>query len=126
MRMFLIDVNKGTAEPVDVEPKLQEYYKLLDCDTIDITERAINGVMYDIIVDDEGLFKNPAIPSAFNESNKKPALVGNLLICLHDSNGDEVGLEEKDVENIKTKLITVTNCEDKKTWIGVFADIPNY
>lgn len=108
MKMFLIDVENGSAGSVDIEPSLEKYYELLKCDCIDIAERQIGGVYYDFIVDDEGLFKEKPIASVFDTS-KKPMLVGNVLICLHDGEGNEVGLEDKDIKLIEGSLLYCKN-----------------
>lgn len=105
-RMFLIDVKNDSVAPVMIESEnaLEQYYKLLDCEIIDIAERKIGDKYYDIICDDEGLLKGDAIPSAINK-DKEPMLVGNLLICnLADEEGEEVGLEPEDLVNITEHL----------------------
>lgn len=103
MKAYLVDVYNETAGAVEVEPTLESYYKLLDCDLIDIVSRAIGGVYYDIVCDDEGLFHDPQKISAINDMGE-PMLVGNLLICLNDGEGELVGLEDQDVFHI-TKCI---------------------
>lgn len=115
MKMFFIDVENAYAEcVVDVEPTLETYYKMLNCNTIDITERCVGGVYYDFICDDEGLFVENNCVSAFN-SNKEPMLVGNLLICLHNGEGEEVGLTDLDCKLLKQHLQHVVR-NDGKHW----------
>lgn len=66
------------------EEKLDDYYKLLDCNCIDIVDRRIGDRSFSIVCDDEGLCKeNPTI-SAVNK-NGKPMLVGNLFICKNNA-----------------------------------------
>lgn len=116
--MFLIDVKNGTANAVDVEPTLSTYYEMLDCTTIDIVERSVGGVYYDFICDDEGLFVENPKCTAFT-SDREPMLVGNLLICLHDGEGNEVGLDDKDVVNITQYLqsvIRTDNNDNTEKW----------
>lgn len=87
------------VEVVQFEPKLEWYYKHLECQYIDIAEREIGGVIYDIICDDEGLLVENPIPTACDH-NGRPMLFGNLLICHHDDEGNETGLTEEEAENI--------------------------
>lgn len=106
-RMLLIDVKNDRVSPVVIESEnaLEQYYKLLDCDLIDITERKIGGKYYDIICDDEGLLKDNAIPSAIDK-DQKPMLVGNLLICnIADEEGNEVELKAEDIVLITDNLM---------------------
>lgn len=94
---YLIDVNNRSARRVEITPSLSDYYEYLDCDCIDITARAIGGRYFDIIVDDEDLLKRNPIPSAF-DADGHPALVGNLLVVNHNSEGEETSLTESDIE----------------------------
>ena len=56
---------------------LQDYYRLIGCDCIEITNREIRGKRYDIICDDEGLLKAEPQVSAVN-GRGEAMLVGNL------------------------------------------------
>ena len=53
MKALLIDVQRDTVEYVEPQG-LADFYRLIDCDLIDITCREINGRRYDIICDDCG------------------------------------------------------------------------
>lgn len=82
---ILIDVSgeRGTVKETDVnEGDLDEFYKILDCYTIDIVQRTINGKVFDIVCDDEALLKDDPTPSAVRKDGKI-MLVGNLFICNH-------------------------------------------
>lgn len=96
MRAFLIDQKERVAKGIDIIPELDEFYEALNCDTIDIVVRKVDGLEFDIVCDDEGLFKGPAIPSAYTAQGN-PALVGNLLFCHHNSDGELTELSEDDV-----------------------------
>lgn len=117
--MFLIDVKNNSfgVENIDTKDVLQQYYKLLDCDLIDIATRRIGDKVFDIICDDEGLLKENAIPSAVNKAGEVQ-LVGNLLICnIADNEGNEVGLDADDVMYIYKNLMKATiviNDEEKE------------
>ena len=82
---ILIDVSgdRGTVKEVDVnENDLESFYKILDCSTIDIVQRMINGKAFDIVCDDEALLKYDPTPSAVRKDGKV-MLFGNLFICNH-------------------------------------------
>ena len=96
---MLIDVQNETAKVVEVEKKLESYYDILKCDTIDIVERKIGGQLFDIVADDEGLFNQPKI-SAINDMGE-PMLVGNLFIVNYDGKGDITSLEENDIQHLQ-------------------------
>ena len=100
---YLIDP-MGRAEPCTIPDSLEGYYKLLNCDTIDIVSRKIGCKYYDIVCDDEGLFKDQVKVSAV-DGNGQAMLVGKLFICKHDGHGNEVGLDDDDILNIESCLI---------------------
>lgn len=103
MQMFLVDVVNGKAGAIEVEPKLENYYNLLNCNTIDITSRQLDGTYFDIICDDEGLLCDSPIASAI-DGKRGGQLVGNLLFCHHNGDGDETGLTPEDVKLIENHL----------------------
>lgn len=104
MRMFLLDTEKQEAREVDISADLETYYKILNCNLVTVTERKINGVYYDVIADDEGLFKEKPIISAITEEGKA-ALVGNLLIQRYNAEkGSAEELTPEDIENIKQRI----------------------
>lgn len=95
----VLEINRAIA--------LNEYYKYLECDTIDIQERYINGKVYDFIFDDEylinGKAKEPVNMVAFGilDDKLQELIFGKLIICnIADENGEEVSLEDEDLENI--------------------------
>jgi len=100
---YLIDP-MGTAGTCEIPHNLDGYYKLLDCQTIDIVSRKIGGKYYDIVCDDEGLFKDQVKVSAVDGSGQA-MLVGKLFICKHDGHGNKVGLDDDDILNIESCLI---------------------
>ena len=87
MKTVLLDVSAGIAKVVDVEPKLEAYYKLLHCRCIDIVERRIGGRWFDVMCDDEGLLQSEPIVSAFDYLGRA-RLVGSLMFFHHDDEGN--------------------------------------
>ena len=97
---ILIDVLNEQVKVVTIEDELAEFYKILDCHTIDIVRRKIGNKWYTIVCDDEGLIRdNPKI-SAINNLGKI-ALVGNLFICNDKQDDDGTDLDDLSAEDIK-------------------------
>ena len=102
MRAFLVDVENGTAGEVQAAG-LDDYYRLLNCRLVAIPSFLIGGKEYDVIADDEGLYREGgAKVSAICRG--KPALVGNLLILNQGANGEEAPLCDLDCERIRQRL----------------------
>ena len=57
MKVLVIDTEKTKPDIVDIPGGLDEWCRLLKCSVIDIATRTIAGKPYDLIIDDEGLFK---------------------------------------------------------------------
>lgn len=99
----LLDIENDKVEVVEFEPKLENYYSMLHCTTIDIACRKIGrkGRAFDIVCDDEGLYKQDNKISAINNLGKV-MLVGSLLIVgLADEEGNETSLNDEDAEYVK-------------------------
>ena len=110
-KMLLLDVEKQELREVNAN-NLEDYYKLLNCRCIDIVNRPIISLNdkiehFDIICDDEGLLKENNLVSAVDFRNRKIALVGNLLICDFDREGNEKSLSKEQIEFIKDAVVQV-------------------
>mgnify|MGYP000912060792 CR=1 FL=1 len=114
--MIKVGVFTGLYPAIDfleIDDKLETYYHLIKCDTIDITQ--ILGC--DVIVDDEGLLKDKArITYALtNGSRIKRSLVGVLIFAGHDDEGNTVSLDEYQIKTLKeTKITRIT--DGFETW----------
>jgi len=117
LSMLLWDTKKQDFQDIKIESNntLQKLYKYLDCKTIDITSRSINNIYYDIIVDDEGLLKNDHIVSYFE--NNQPQLVGNLIFSKANDQGENIGLTNKDINNLKENLKMIYYANDENDFI---------
>lgn len=82
--------------------QLNEIYKILNINTIDITDIKIGRNWYSAIVDDEGLLKNEVFYSLWRD--EEPILAGNILLTKHDQEGNNIGLEDYDFEVIENNL----------------------
>lgn len=100
---FLIDVWNGEAKVVEFEDKLENIYKMLNVEIIDVTERKIENHVYDVVCDDEGLFKEKRIASAY-DSKGEPVLVGSLLLVNHDDEGNFASLTDEQVIELRGKV----------------------
>lgn len=99
---MLIDVQNETARVVEVEDKLDSYHELLQCERIDIVERKVGRRTYSIVVDDEGLFRQPKI-SAISDLGDV-MLVGNLLIVRRDGE-NLASITNDDIKYLKGRII---------------------
>ena len=102
MQLLCLDVYKNEIRLCDCNG-LEDFYEQLDCSTIDIVRRKIGDKVYDIICDDEGLFRDDARVSAITEDGE-PALVGNLLFSNH-SGAETTALTPNDITNIANHIL---------------------
>jgi len=104
LKMLYLNGDSATFE--SVEPTLENYYNLLNCDCIDITCIRFGGKRYDVICDDEGLLKTPSHFSIISKEGY-PMIAGNALICL-SQDGQEKGLSKDDVVRLSLSLAWTT------------------
>lgn len=95
----LIDVVNDSAKAIEVEKDLETYYKILNCSCIDIVDRKIGKKEFNIICDDEGLFKKPQKISAINNLGE-PQLVGNLFVVKFDGKEDVTSLDDSECKYV--------------------------
>lgn len=106
MKAVLIDIvsEVNDIKVVDIEePKLKSYYKHLQCDLIDIVGEVEIGPRmkrYDLIVDDEGLLKENPKMSAICMNNSDMSLFGNVLVTKHNGKGEQITLDERDIQDV--------------------------
>lgn len=103
----LLDIENNEAKIVEFESKLQNYYDMLHCDTIDIVSRSLgynrSHKRFDIVCDDEGLYKEGNKISAI--SNLGSAMfVGSLLVVNRDENGETASLTDKECKFVLDKI----------------------
>ena len=120
MKMVQIIPNTRTWKIVDItendHERLHQYYELLNCRLIDITNQKIGDKNYDIIFAEEFLDNDVKFPSAVNEEGD-PVLCGSLLICNYDyeiDDGSESGLSQFDVINISNNLAYYHTLDGRK------------
>lgn len=110
MKCFLLKTD-NTCKVVNMEFTLENYYKHLDCNCIDIAERKIGNKFYDVICDDEGLLvDNPKVCCIAGDSDYN--IYGNIIICNGDDNGNEQPLTEDDIANIMQNMAMIRTKSD--------------
>lgn len=102
---IFIDVKNENWTVLEIEKGLQSYYELIECDYVDIVSRKIGKKYFDIICDDEGLYRQPKISAI--DTMGQPMLVGNLFIVNYDGNGDNASLSDDDIAHVKKYIDVV-------------------
>ena len=115
----LVDVNAGTVKEATIEANLDSYYKALDCTCIDIVVRKLGPYRFDIICDDEGLFRDNARVSATDPVGQ-PMLVGNLFFCHHDDEGNLTSLHPDEVTFILSRVIRLKELGTRNFWKAIY------
>ena len=105
-KVYLIDVYARESRAMEIPDELDEFYKLIHCDTIDIVRRNINGKPYNIICDDNGLFAEDPKISAIN-GNLEAMLVGNLLVTQYDAEGEMVSLNDDAIRWLENNTVVL-------------------
>lgn len=109
MRMLLLDVHNNAVKLVEANG-LEDYYKYIGCDVIDIVRRKIGDLTVEIVCDDEGLLvEHPKVSGI--DVFCQPFLYGNLLVAggkVIDGNLTELTDEQIDylkqyITEVKTK-----------------------
>lgn len=112
---ILIDVNKGTSEVKELDGSLQDYYKAINCDCIDIRTRWIDNEEFSFVIDDNGLLidEDKIIPSTVSRKYNEVEFVGNTFICRRNG-PDLVSLKESDIKLINSHIIDIVDFADIK------------
>lgn len=97
---ILVDVSKRSISVLEIEDTLEQYYKILNCNCIDIVPRRIGSILCRVICDDEGRLKENQIVSAINV-DVNIEFVGNIFIVGYDVIGGELtSLEDEFIDYI--------------------------
>lgn len=107
---ILIDVVNETAKVTTIDKCLDAYYRILNCDCIDIVRRRIGANKrraahyYEIVCDDEALLKEDPKISAIDDLGR-PMLCGNLFITKFDGVDDIASLEPADILRLREFIL---------------------
>jgi len=94
MRAYYLNSKTDEHGPIEVEPSLNEYHRLIGCDCITVVTREVSGHPFDIVLDDDGLLKPNRVSAISVEADvfgTQEKLVGNLLIFGVDPDNYEHG-----------------------------------
>ncbi len=101
MYILTIEINKDRTalethiRNIDDTDKLDEYYRYLGCQCIDMATIDVGGHAYDVICDDEALLRQPLIPSLY--ISEEQVFFGSLAFVKDDEEGESVGLDREDL-----------------------------
>ena len=108
MKMLLLDVVNKDVRMVEANT-LDDYYRLIGCDYVDIIHRRIGDVEVEIVLDDEGLLVENPKPSGISVDGSI-MLWGNLLIASGrvTDDGELTELTEAEIDEIIGNVATIT------------------
>jgi Domain of unknown function (DUF3846) len=92
---ILIDPFAKTVTMVEVVHDLSAYYKLLDCDLVDVIRLTPH---VDLWIDDEGLLKEPPNQAYFYLGDYPSPIAGRALLLGHDKEGNSRSLRTTEEE----------------------------
>ncbi|EGQ1387219.1 DUF3846 domain-containing protein [Staphylococcus aureus] len=86
---------------------LKLFYQIIGCDIVEMVYLD-HGIT--VVVDEEGLLKNPIDINVIKEKKSKQTMqmTGNMIFIAIDEYGRTVGLSEKQMKYIKNELEIVT------------------
>lgn len=116
---YKVDPFKKDAELVEVNG-LDDYYREIGCDCIDIAVVSVHGMPFNVIVDDEGLLKGGAVPSVFDGVGR-PRLVNVAIVLGFDDDCDVRSLTASEVSLLseETYVVSSTYVGD---WLALITD----
>lgn len=88
---------------ISIKDELDEYYKYLECDTIQVLDVKINNTSYTLILDDEGKLKEHYVNCVFLDKDKNQIdyIANHLIIQKYDYARDEaIDLSRDDIEHL--------------------------
>lgn len=108
---------KNTATRISFDDELENYYKYLECDCIEIIRRPIGGKEFTIVCDDMGWRRTRPLLSAISYSGKQDEmLVGNLFVCKGD--GPELeSLTPEECEHVMSYMSNAFAKESNKSFL---------
>ena len=98
MKAFWVDRNTNTACVAETDGGLKDLYEMCHCRCIDITVAEIEGTLFNVVVDDEGLLVDRPVATVFNR-NGEPLLVGSVVFFgMDDETDDLASLSQRQIE----------------------------
>lgn len=87
---------------IDSENILDEMYKIIGCDVVDLVEIKVEGKFYDVYCDDEFLLKDNPVPTLFIDN--ETVLCGNLIFTTRNDEGKAAKITNDDVKKLTNFL----------------------
>ena len=106
MRALIRDAFNKDVRVVDPQ-NLQDYYKLLNCSSVDVTNKKISDKQFNLIFDEEAELLETRRPSAMDDYGQA-VLFNNLIIAGEGSfAGDFKDITDEEIEYVKKYIHTV-------------------
>ena len=121
MKALLINPESSEAKVVDIT-NWKQILKHLECQVFDVCTRQIGSDptrIYDIYVDDMGLFKDKPKVSAWG-AHDHSTLVGTILVSLTDNHGDMKSLTQNDIDYILSNFHYIVDYDHMITVHALF------
>lgn len=83
---------------IDLDNTLEEMYRLIGCDLVEVVQVEVDGKFYDVYCDEEFLLKEKPIPTLY--LNDKQVLCGNLVFTTCDEEGKLGSVTEEDIDKL--------------------------
>ena len=87
---------------IDSDNTLEEMYRLIGCDLIDIAQVKVGGKFFDVYCDDEFLLKDNPVPTLFIDN--ETVLCGNLIFTTRNDEGKAAKITNDDVKKLTNFL----------------------
>lgn len=114
---YKIDPFAADVTLVDVDG-LDDYYREIGCDTIDITVITVGGTQFNVVVDDEGLLRDARCVSVFDTFGT-PMLVNTVLVFGMGEDGDLRSLNVGEVLQLGDETYAVTDDDGAESYVLV-------
>ena len=99
-----IHIGENGYEVATIDGSLESLYQICKCDLIDVAYVTIKGKPFDVICDDEGLFKPEEELFCRVFSRKFGArIVGDVFVCSHNEAEFE-SLTDEEIELIRSRI----------------------
>ena len=85
IRIILIDAKNKEVKAMEIEPTLEEYYRLIGCELIEAVHPKGLAPKHHLYVDEEGLYRQTC---SFLITGFPAPLRGNAILLSHDDEGE--------------------------------------
>ena len=101
MKAVFLNTDSHEIRVVDIEDRLDVFYEMIGCSTIEIPRRFIGKKLYSIICDEEATFVKDPVPSMIDHKGNI-LILGSLIVCgKPDEEGNLTSLTDEDIERIR-------------------------